>query len=505
MTNGALSEPPLRNSGLGPLIGVVDIGSNSVRLVVFCGPPRAPTPVFNEKVLCGLGRRLVKTNRLDEQGMELTLLTMRRFAGLAERMGVRDLQVVATAAAREAENGPAFIAEIERQCGVKVRILSGAEEARYSALGVLSGMPEAEGVIGDIGGGSLELVRIENSKIVDTVTLPLGPFRISAIAPDDLKKHVDGIFDGVPWLKAVRGRSLYLVGGAWRSIARIHMAQTNYPLRIIHAYRMTPREGDELTRLLSRQSRESLLRVEGLSRRRSENLPSAAFVLRRLIKRLEPRDMIFSALGLREGLHYASLSDAERAADPLIAACRDMAAREGRFAPHGDELAAFLQPLFVGETPEEARLRLAAAHLSDVAWRVNPDYRGEQAFRRVLRAPFVGIDHPGRAFIALSVFARYTGEPGNEQTLTGLELVDPAAARRAYSLGLGLRLAMTFSAGTPEVVRELKLKVSERTLTLTLEVPAQVEPLVGEVTARRLDDLAKSLGLAADLRVARKK
>lgn len=493
--------PPASN--LGPLIGVVDVGSNSVRLVVFCGPPRAPTPVFNEKVLCGLGRKLTRTGRLDEQGMALAMLTLRRFASLARRMGVGALQVVATAAIREAENGPAFVAELEQTCGVAISILSGEEEARYSALGVISGMPEADGLIGDLGGGSLELVRVERGAVLESVTLPLGPFRLASIAGDRLKEHVDGLFKGVPWLGRTRGKPYFLVGGAWRAIARIHMAKTAYSLRIIHNYRMPGREAEDVARLLSRQSRDSLVRLEAVPRRRLDTLPLAALVMRRLIKAGQPSELVFSALGLREGLHFATLSEAERREDPLIAACRDMAARESRFAEHGDELAEFSASLFAGESATEKRLRLAACLLSDVGWRINPDYRGEQAFRRVLRAPFVGIDHPGRAFVALTVFARYQGDIAGDATLPGRQLIDDQTARRALTLGLGLRLAHTLSGGTPGLLQDFRLRLQER--TLCLDVPASAEALLGEVAERRLEALAASRGLAHEIRINRRR
>lgn len=502
MMNGIM-QAKKRTDGLGPLIGVIDIGSNSVRLVVFSGPPRSPTPVFNEKVLCGLGRKLAKTGRLDDQGMALALLTMQRFVALAMRMDVKELQVVATAAAREASNGSAFIAEIERQCHVKVRILNGTDEARFSALGVISGTPEAEGIVGDIGGGSLELVQVSKGRIGESVTLPLGPFRLAGVEQKDLRYHVDSLFQSILWLKNGRRQTLYLVGGAWRGIARVHMAQTNYSLRIIHAYRMATHEAEDLTRLLSRQSKESMSRLEGVPRRRLDTLPMAAFVLRRLIKRLEPKELIFSALGLREGLHYATLSEATRAEDPLIAACRDMATRESRFAEHGDELANFIAPLFFSESMEEARLRLAAALLSDVAWRVNPDYRGEQAFRRVLRAPFVGIEHPERALVALAVYARYQGNLGGDTTLPGRALVGDLEARRALILGLGLRLAHALSGGTPGLLHEVKLKLEDE--ALLLEVPANAETLLGEVIGRRLEDLAKARGMASKIKVIKER
>ena len=478
---------------------VVDIGSNSVRLVVFDGPFRAPAPKFNEKVLCGLGRRLTQTGRLDEDGVRLATATLRRFVALARRMGVEDLQVVATAAVRDADNGADFVAEIERQCQVPVRVLAGAEEARYSALGVVSGIPDADGVMGDLGGGSLELVALDQGRLGQGLTLPLGPFRLAGLGEDAARGQIDRAFAAVPWLDAVRGRSLYLVGGAWRAIARIHMAQTNYPLRIIHHYRLSLGEADEIARLLSRQSRESLLRLEGVPRRRHDTLPLAALTLRRLLKRVAPREVVFSAHGLREGMGYAALSEAVQAEDPLLAAARDMAAYEGRFGEHGTELFEFTAPLFGGEGAAQARLRQAACLLADTAWRVNPDYRGEQAFRRILRAPFAGIDHPGRAFIALAVYARYEGGC-NEQTVAQVRgLAREEELARAVRLGLALRLASTLSGGAAGVLGEITL-VPEGGSLLLEAAPSAVD-LMGETVVRHHEALARNLGLNSDFRV----
>lgn len=482
-------------------VAVVDIGSNSVRLVVFEGPARSPAPKFNEKVLCGLGRGLAETGKLNEAGVEQTFETLQRFVALVGRMNVSDLHVVATAAVRDADNGKSFVAELEKRCGVRIRILTGPEEARFSALGVLSGIPEADGLVGDLGGGSLELVEVSPGKLGESVTLPLGPFRLQSLSDSARREHIDGALKGVPWLGRVKGRRLYLVGGAWRAIARIHMAQTNYPVHIIHNYRVSTAQAEDIVRLLSRQSRDSLARIEGVSRRRFDTLPLAALTLRRLLKRAAPSDVIFSAHGLREGLQFAALPDAVRKLDPLLVACRDMAAREGRFGEHGEELAQFVMPLFAGESGADGRLRFAACLLSDTAWRVSPDYRGEEAFRHILRAPFAGIDHASRARVALAVYARYQGGIDDKTTLPGLALVDDQEARWALKLGLALRLAHTLTGGSIGLAKEARLRLDGE--KLVLEVSPSAEALIGEAVSRRLDALAKAVGRKPDLRMAR--
>lgn len=500
MSPGAVQEMAAGREGkrLEAPVGVIDIGSNSVRLVVFEGPVRAPVAKFNEKVLCGLGRGLSDSGRLDAEGVETSLLALRRFVALAKRMGVGDLRAVATAAVRDAANGAEFVALAQRQCGLSIRVLAGDEEARFSAQGVVSGIPEADGVMGDLGGGSLELVTLEKGQPGEGLTLPLGPFRLAGLSLEAAQSEIDRALAAVPWLKARRGRSLYLVGGAWRAMARIHMAQTNYPLHIIHHYRLGPAEADEITRLLARQGRESLSRLAGVPRRRLDTLPLAALVLRRLLKRAAPREIVFSAHGLREGMIYAALPETVRAEDPLLAAARDMAWAEGRFGEHGSELYAFTEPLFAGEDDACARLRQAACVLADTAWRVSPDYRGEQAFRRILHAPFGGIDHPGRAALALAVFVRYEGAVQEAVEAEVHGLIDPQAVGRALRLGLALRLANSLSGGAAGVLGEFNLVTEPR--KLVLEATDVATDLLGEAVARQHEALARHLGLTAEFR-----
>ncbi len=472
---------------------VIDIGSNSVRLVVYAGNGRAPTPLFNEKSMCGLGRGLTASGRLNEDGMRAARDALRRFAAVVRMMGVRDLQVVATAACRDAENGPEFVAGIEAETGFSIRILDGQEEAHYSSLGVLSGQPDADGIVGDIGGGSLELIDLDPSTGPGTkVSLPLGPFRLPTASYAATKAYIDETLKAVPWIDRARGRSLIAVGGAWRAIAKLHMAQSGYPLRIIHHYSLPAAEASEFTRLLGKQSKESLQRLGELPRRRLDVLGPTALVLRRLIKIAQPARLVFTAYGLREGLEFARLPPEDQAIDPLVAFCREAAQREGRFKEHGRELKDFTAPLFAGEDAAQHRLRIAAALLSDVAWRTHPDHRGEQAFNRILHAPFGGIDHAGRVFIALAVFARYAGTIEDPVTQPLIPLLAPEAAQRALHVGLALRLAHTISAATPRILPRLHLVADGP--SLILDIPKAQAGLVGETVVRRHDALARALG-----------
>lgn len=485
-------------------VAVVDIGSNSIRLVVFDRLTRAPVPLFNEKVLCGLGRGLEKSGRLNEAGVDLALANLTRFVRIAAAMEVGRLDLLATAAVRDAENGPEFVAEVERRCAVPVQVLSGHEEARISALGVLAGIPGADGLMGDLGGGSLELVELVDGKLGRHATLPLGPLRLMAAAEDrdELRAIVDRHLGGLDWLTEVKARTFYPVGGAWRTLARIHMDQIKYPLHVIHQFRIGRRQAEDLARVLSRLGKRSLA---NLPRRRAEILPCASIVLERLLRVTRPETVVFSAFGLREGHLYNQLSPAEQRRDPLLAACADIAETEQRFALLGPMLSGWLEPLFPEDGPAERRLRQAICLLSDIAWREHPDYRAAHAFIRVLHLPIAGIDHDERVVAALALNARYGGHLEGPDIQPVLGMIADAQLQRAVVTGYALRLAYSVSGATAELLSRTALRREDRKLTLLL--PPGEQAMHGEAVQRRLDALGKALGLAtavseADIRRA---
>ncbi len=353
--------------------GIIDVGSNSVRFVVFDGLRRHPLPVFNERVSCGLGAGLHKSGTLSTDGRTKALAALARFARLADSMSLGSLEVVATAAVRDAVDGPDFVAEVAQLCGLRIRVLSGAEEARMSASGVLSGVPDAEGLVGDLGGGSLELVSVVGGQVRHQATMPLGQLRLKAIGARDrrrARREIDDALSEVGWLAAQSGRPIYAVGGGWRSLARIHMHWSNYRLRIIDGYRIGEQEAKKFLDRVAKSNRSEIESVPRISRPRIDFLPYAAIAMRRVIEAADCGELIFSAYGLREGWLYDNLAAEVRAQDPLITACRDLAALEGRFPEHGQELATWTSPLFEADSPERERLRLASCLLGDIAWRI---------------------------------------------------------------------------------------------------------------------------------------
>ncbi len=474
-------------------VAVVDIGSNSLRLVVFDGLKRPARTLFNEKVMCGLGRSLNKTGKLDAEGIEMARANLQRFVALARTLGATRFDALATAAVRDAGDGPAFVQDLEKRYGIRVRVLSGEEEGRLSAMGVLAGMPEASGIVGDLGGGSIELIEIDKGAVGRAATLPLGPLRLADLADDDkkLKEVIDRLLATVPWLAAAEGGNFYAVGGSWRALARIHMAESRYPLHIIQNYTLSRGEAEKFLDFIAKQTRKSLDGIAGVSKKRLEVVPLAGRVLARIVKRMDPKRVVFSAWGLREGYHFSLLDPAERAADPLIAACAETARVHARFGEIGDPLFAWMNPLFPKERPELHRLRHAAALLSDIAWNEHPDYRSEQAVRHALYMPVAGIDHPGRAFLAAALHARYAGR-GTVELLAPLELLDEEDLHAARLVGLALRLAYTVCGGVPAALHGTSLALHGHEVQLSLSGDGAQR--FGESVQRRLDALAKALG-----------
>jgi exopolyphosphatase/guanosine-5'-triphosphate,3'-diphosphate pyrophosphatase len=495
----------VRRTDLSP-VAVVDIGSNSVRLVVYEGGTRAPSPLFNEKVLCGLGRSIATTGRLASDAIPRALRALRRFRALIDQIGARHVEVIATAAVREAENGADFVAQAERILDVPIRVLTGPEEAELAALGIVAGIHNADGIAGDLGGGSLELIDVRGGGLAQATTLPLGGLRLIDASGGSLKRAreiVDAEFAKIDWLEKGAGRDFYAIGGTWRALARLHMVQTNYPLNVMHNYRIDTADALKFASLLDHQSQSSLAGIRDISSARRETVPYGALVLERLLKQMKPKAVVVSVFGIREGLLYSLLPEEERRKDPLLAACEDLARRRSRSVDSAYELCSWTDALFrtpgLTETPEQRRLRHAACLLSDIGWRAHPEYRGVQSLNLVAHGNFVGVDHPGRAFLGLTVYYRAEGIVKDELSQSMMALVDKDMLKRARILGAAFRAAHTVSAAMPGVLTNTPVAYEGNRLVWML--PEPYSNLEGERVERRFKDLAKLLDRDGEIRV----
>jgi exopolyphosphatase / guanosine-5'-triphosphate,3'-diphosphate pyrophosphatase len=483
----------------GPPIAVFDIGSNSVRLVAYEGLTRSPTPIFNEKVLAGLGREVQTTGLLAPDAVEKALGALMRFRALCGTMGVERMWAIATAACRDARNGRAFIAEAQRICGTKIDVLSGRREAELSALGVVSGIYKPDGIVGDLGGGSLELSDVLGHRIRPAVTLPLGGLALQDISARSLKnaaRIAERSLADVRILKEGRGRTFYAVGGTWRALGRLHMWQTGYPLHVMHGYVIPAKEAMEFLRLVQRVDPSTLSQIEIVADARRPLLAYAAVVLEHIVRIGQPKQVMMSALGVREGLLYSLLGNKERKRDALIAAAQELNVLRSRSPRHGEELAdwaeEFMASTGIDETAEEKRLRHAACLLGDIGWRAHPDYRGEQSLNVIAHAAFVGVDHPGRAYLALAVYFRHVGLADDEISPHVRELATTRMIYRARILGAAMRVAYLVSAAMPGVLPHAPMKVERGRLKLKLK--GRYAALEGERVFARLRQLARLVG-----------
>lgn len=476
---------------------VVDVGSNSVRLVLYRIEGRAIWSVYNERVLAGLGQGVADTGRLSPDGVKQARAALRRFRAILDAAPETEVFTAATAAVREAQDGPAFADAVRREAGFELNVITGEEEARLGAWGVLAGAPDAVGLVGDLGGSSLELTPVTGGEPRPGVSLRLGPFALGAPAPFhpvELKRVIDRRLKDAPVAPAP---VLHAVGGAWRNMALIHTITTDYPLHVAHGYELRAGDALDLCRFVAHQSRGSLERIPGVGKKRAETLPYAAVVLERVLQRLGLERVVFSGYGVREGVLLQSLPPEVRALDPLVEGCASLGSRMGAadFGPAlerwGGPLAAALPRVF--EAKREARLFAAACRLADIGARMHPDHRGDVAAAAVLRAPIPGQSHVDRAFLATAAYARYESGDGAPEPEVTRRLLDEDALRRARAVGALLRLGMELCGRNPALLERARVKL-ERGAVVLSAARADADLLLGDSPRKRLGTLADLLG-----------
>jgi exopolyphosphatase/guanosine-5'-triphosphate,3'-diphosphate pyrophosphatase len=477
-------------------VGIIDIGSNSVRFVAYGGAARVPSVLFNEKVMAALGRGLPRDGKLDDEAMAKTLQALARFRRLASEMGLKKLHAVATAAVRDASNGPEFLKKVAA-VGLKPRVLPGPEEAELSGLGVISAIPKANGVVADLGGGSLELIGVARGGAGEGISLPLGVLRVGT-DPDlgELVRSIRSALKSSRLKDAARGHSLYLVGGSFRALAQLDMKTAGHPLPIIHHHRIPQSRLKDLRGVLQTLELAELKALTGITSSRIPTLPAAVTILEALIDVLGPRRVTVSAFGLREGLLYRDLDDATRDEDPLLAAALEVGEKLGRFGDHGAALDQWMDPLFPDEPTEMQRLRLAACLLGDIAWNAHPDYRAERAVDMAIHGNWVGIDAHGRAMLGRALCSAFGGDGGFSEDLGALLPEDETV--RVIAWGKALRLAQRLSGGTEPLLRKTSIALAPKQVVLS--VPSKYRELYSDAVERRLTQLAKTLGRVGEVR-----
>ena len=438
-------------------------------------------------MLAGLGGGSDRSHILPKQARDKTLTALRRFRLLLDHMKVKRTQVVATAAIRDAEDGPDFVQEVER-IGLRCEVLTAEEEARLAGEGVLSGIPEADGTVGDLGGGSLELVDVARGGASGGISLPLGVLRLdsSAAGEREARKLLKAELKRSSLREQARGRAFYMVGGSWRALARIDMLATDFPLPITHQYRMKPGRAKELRKLV--RALDPRLSSAAAPPRLASS-PVAAMMLEMLVEELEPSQLVVSTYGIREGLLYSNMKPSIRRLDPLIEEARDAGGGEHRFGQHGDLLDSWISPLFEDE-PGMRRLRLASCLLADVAWQANPGFRADRGIEMALHGNWVAVRPAGRVIMAQALSASFGRDRLPDARLSQLCREEQLA--RAHCWGSAMRLGQRLSGGVASVLKRTSLRPVNGAVQLT--VRSGEEALIGDQVERRLVRLAELLG-----------
>ena len=478
-------------------VGVVDVGSNSVRLVVFDGAARSPAYFYNEKIMCGLGAGMSETGRLNPEGRARARQALHRFQALAQGMGTGPVAAVATAAVRDAEDGAEFRDEVFRETGLRLAIIDGHEEARLSAQGVLLGWPGSYGLVCDIGGSSMELAEIDDGKVGKCVTSKLGPLKLRDIkgGARARRQHIKSTLAALHSELGEQNNRLFLVGGSWRAIAKVDMERRGYPLHVLHEYRMSPGAVRETAKYIASSEIDDLRGRCGVSATRMALVPHAAEVLKEVVSRFKPRDIAISSYGIREGMLYEQMPQQLRDRDPLIEACRFAEAKDARVPGFGKVLFNFILPLFRAARPEQFRLVKAACLLHDVSWRAHPDYRAEVCFDNATRANLGGLKHAERVFLGLALMHRYSNKRESTRFDDLFELLGDREVHEAELLGKAMRFGAMLWLQKDAQPGEMRLFPKKKVLELRLTPEAK--PMFGEVARARFRSLADTLGAEA--------
>lgn len=481
-TEFELGDQPFRDGR----IGIIDIGSNSIRLVVYDQQKRSPVPIYNEKVMCALGRGLATSGVLNPEGIRMAKDALRRFLALGRNMEITSLYVMATAAVRDAKDGVTFAQYLEETYDINVDVISGAKEARLGAQGVCASMYRPNGISGDLGGGSMEMVKIVDGQIDDHASLPLGSLRMideSKGDRDKLRKLIEKRFDELDWLDKKKIPNFYAIGGSFRALARMHMAGSNYPLHILHEYKVDAKNFLGFVRNIASASHDKLEKMPGSSSKRVPALPGAAIVLENIITRVRPERIIFSASGIREGYLYDKLSPFIRSQDGLIASCTEFAVRHGRSSAYANELYTWMYPLVTKESDKERRLRLAFCLLADIAQHIHPEYRAEWAFHRILHSALTGLTHRERVKLALALYHRYQFRI--REKWPALILLKESDYKWAHLVGSSANLAYHLCGNIAGNLHKSAFIVEKN--QLSLQLADNLQDVLGDAVRRRMD------------------
>lgn len=486
MTSGAEQTAP---------IAVIDIGSNSIRLVIYASGGRYPFPLFNERSNCRLGEGLGEDNLLQPSRLKAALTTMSRFAVIMKSMDVTTVHAVATAAVRRARNADDFTRPAEAIIGHPISVLSQDEEAHYVSRGLTLNMPNATGLVADLGGGSLEVVALQHGEYRHATSFNFG--HLSEVSEAEVERSLTA----TPWIAAFGADCIYGVGGSFRALGLAYIEQSGYPLAVLHGLRIPGRDANQLLSDFAGDKSD----FSGVPLGRQKTMSTAAMIMHQLLRHAGAGRIMVSGTSIRDGLIAdRELGDHDRA-DFLQVVGKEISRTSHRFKGVPDALISLLQPLFSRPDTDNAdrlalahdkfmRLLKAACRLSDLCWHEHEDVRGDLGARRVLGLPVNCVSHKERIWLATAIYHRYVGQKTNKARPPELDHILSRRRRaEATTIGLGLRFALSFSGGTAGALNRLRLGNDGK--VLTLHVSPDVAAFIDGQTRRRFEQVAESAGL----------
>lgn len=485
---------------------VIDVGSNSVRLVIYRMIGSAFIPIHNEKVLAALGSGAQLTNTLSKEGVEMAMSALLRFKILIDALEITQYSAIATAAVRAANDGPAFIERVQNEIGLTIEIISGEDEGRLSQMGVMLGAPNSDGFMGDLGGSSLELVYLNANQSAMRESWQLGPLAMGEISlSKNTSKSIDLVREKIRETFALSNvikienlKQFHAVGGAWRSIAHIHMVFRNYPLHVLHNYTIERADILQICDFLSIQSKKSIEKIAGVSSRRADTLPYAAVLLSELVMGSNCQEVVISSYGLREGILAQVYNFDATQISPLVESAKAIAIKDSSELYFSQTLFSWIKPIIeycrsITEFGFQKQLFETLCTLSCIGIDLHPDHRAFLAYELVLRAPFAAIYHKERVFLACAIAARYGARAEEIAVFDCANLIEKDAAFIAYLIGTAIRFGANLASNSGNILQNTSLQIKDNIISLNLA--NNYAGLYSQLVEKRHSQLASILGL----------
>ena len=492
----ALKEKKLINKE-----AIIDLGSNSIRMLIYDNLLNSQIPVFNEKAICELGKNLDKTGKLDPKGSDFALSVLQRFKRILSNLKVKKFKIIGTAAIREATDSKLFVAKVEKILKKKVEVLTGIEEAENSALGVIIGFQRVNGVVVDLGGGSLEIARVEKNIIYEKISLPLGVLRLfnqPKRNKDKINSIISFYLNKIEWLRKGKTKNLYLCGGTWRTLLNAHIFKTNYPLSILHQYKLPAIEALKFSNRLSSVKLIKSEKLVGVTKSRTNYIPIGSYILSSLIKICDPSNILCSVSGVREGslINKAYLNILKK--DSLNRSVHFIALKKGDFGENYIKLYNFLKKIFPNKDENfPIRLLLPACSLSNFDWGLGTYQRAELVFHEVINSPILKLSHNDRIKLGLVSFWRHCSTKYYPD-LEFLKLLSNSEITACRRIGAALRFASSISVISSIFYEKIKIYVANEK-TLILKVPKKYSQVISNQVQKRLKSLAEEMNLKQEI------